>query len=147
MAKRKKGGLTFQQKGMGFLFVACPSLAYVADPQGMGLAYAIAWVTGIGLSIYAWQMLWKVLAGLGNNQGDAGVVYVIEEMRTGLYKIGMTTNLERRMRELGVGKTARLVQQRQVSDARAVERAAHERYKAHRIPQTEYFKLNSPPSI
>jgi hypothetical protein len=79
--------------------------------------------------------------------GRAGTVYVIQDISTGLYKIGITTNMQRRMRELGVGTTARLVEQKQVSDARAVEKAAHKRYKAQRLPQTEYFRLDRPPTI
>jgi hypothetical protein len=80
-------------------------------------------------------------------RSQAGTVYVIQDSQSGLYKIGITTNMPRRMRELGVGKTARLVQQKQVGDARAVEKALHSRYSSARLPQTEYFKLSSPPSI
>lgn len=76
-----------------------------------------------------------------------GTVYVIQDLGTGLYKIGRTTNMNRRMRELGVGRSARLVTSKQVRDANAVERAAHQRYRAYRLPQTEYFKLDAPPEI
>lgn len=76
-----------------------------------------------------------------------GTVYVIQNISTGLYKIGITTNMQQRMRQLRVGKTSRLIGQRWSSDARAVERAAHQRYKAHRIPQAEYFNLSTPPII
>lgn len=79
--------------------------------------------------------------------GGEGSVYVIQDLRTGLYKIGLTTNMKRRMRELGVGETARLVKERKVDDAVAVEKAAHKRYKAHRLRQTEYFNLSEPPEI
>jgi predicted GIY-YIG superfamily endonuclease len=78
---------------------------------------------------------------------QGGFVYVIQDIQSGLYKIGITTNMPRRMQELGVGKTARLLQQKQVTNPRAVEKAAHERYRAARLPQTEYFKLTSPPSV
>lgn len=79
--------------------------------------------------------------------GREGSVYVIQDLDSGMYKIGRTTNMKRRMRELGVGKTARLVQELSVDDAVEVEKAAHQRYKAHRLPQSEYFKLSVPPEI
>ena len=78
---------------------------------------------------------------------NPGSVYVIRDKDTGLYKIGRTGNMERRMRELGVGKTAELISHHAVGDMVAVEKAAHERYKANRLPQTEYFKLSKPPFI
>ena len=77
----------------------------------------------------------------------SGTVYVIQDIKTRLYKIGRTTNMERRIRELGVGSTARLINSRQVADAAKAERGAHKRYKSARLPQSEYFKLDSPPVI
>lgn len=79
--------------------------------------------------------------------GEAGTVYVIQDLSTGLFKIGRTSNMKDRMKALGVGKTARLVNHRYVSNAAEVEKEAHRRYRDHRLPQTEYFRLNSPPSI
>jgi hypothetical protein len=76
-----------------------------------------------------------------------GYVYVIREERTGLYKIGITKKISRRKRELGVGKTSTLVSCEWYSDARAVERAAHQKYRHAQIPQTEYFCLSSPPTV
>lgn len=77
----------------------------------------------------------------------SGWVYVIQDKTTGLYKIGRTKNIERRMKQLGVGKSARLIQRKMVVDSYAVERTAHQRYKNSRLPQTEYFKLSSPPVL
>ena len=82
-----------------------------------------------------------------SSRKPTGTVYVIQDTRTGLYKIGITNNMQRRMRELGVGKTSRLVDSKPSSNPRAVERAAHQRYKAHRLPQTEYFLLKQRPQI
>jgi hypothetical protein len=76
-----------------------------------------------------------------------GTVYVIQDSATGLYKIGRTGNMERRMAELGVGKSARLISQHPTSDAAALESAAHRRYRNQRLPQTEYFRLSAPPTI
>lgn len=78
---------------------------------------------------------------------QAGTVYVLQHIDTGLYKIGRTTNMKARMRTLGVGKTTRLISSRYVSNAAEVEKAAHRRYKGQRLPQTEYFRLDSAPSI
>ena len=126
-----------------------------------GLAFAI-WLIGVGvlpghilgygfwgwtIGIYcAWALLPRALfiKQKGNNPGT---VYVIKDRSTGLYKIGRTKNLERRMQELGVGKTADLVSSVEVGDMNAVEKAAHRRYKDKRLPQTEYFKLDRPPQI
>jgi predicted GIY-YIG superfamily endonuclease len=74
-------------------------------------------------------------------------VYIIQDTATGLYKIGRTGNMSRRMKELGVGKSARLVSQHHTSNAAALESAAHRRYKNQRLPQTEYFRLSAPPII
>jgi predicted GIY-YIG superfamily endonuclease len=95
------------------------------------------------------RQYWKMnapLSGAGNGS-SAGTVYVIQDIATGMYKIGRTKNLDRRMKELGVGKTAKLIQHAEVSDSFSVEKAAHRRYSSKRLPQSEYFKLNSPPSI
>jgi len=82
-----------------------------------------------------------------NDTSKRGHVYVIQDKRTGLYKIGRTTDLNRRMRELGVGKSSRLIQSKEVDNAPLSEKEAHKKYKDSRLPQTEYFNLDNPPSI
>jgi hypothetical protein len=85
------------------------------------------------------------------SQGQAGCtegyIYVIQDIHTSLYKIGITADWERRSRELGVGVTAKLVQIKLIKYPRDLEQRAHERYKSLRLPQSEYFKLASPPEI
>jgi hypothetical protein len=76
-----------------------------------------------------------------------GHVYVIQDKRSGLFKIGRTTDMNRRMKELGVGKTSRLIQSKEVENAPRVEKEAHSKYKNSRLPQSEYFNLDTPPSI
>ena len=83
----------------------------------------------------------------GDDPKKSGWVYVLRDNSTGLYKIGRTKNISQRMRQLGVGKTSTLVQKKYVSDSYAAEKAAHKRYKNFRLPQTEYFKLTSPPIV
>ena len=39
----------------------------------------------------------------------AGYVYVIQDVYTGMYKIGRTKDLDRRLKELGVGVSANLI--------------------------------------
>ena len=76
-----------------------------------------------------------------------GHVYLIQDISTGLYKIGITKNMEKRMKQLGVGDTARLIDDIFVPDARAREKALHKKYADARLPQTEYFKVGYQPSL
>ena len=55
-----------------------------------------------------------------------------------LYKIGITKNFERRMRQL---KPDNVVAKLYNRDFLKLERELHNRYKKFRIPQTEYFRL------
>ncbi len=55
-----------------------------------------------------------------------------------LYKIGVTKNLEIRMRQL---KPDSIVSILYTKDFLKLERELHTRYKKFRIPQTEYFRL------
>lgn len=82
-----------------------------------------------------------------SGQNNKGHVYVIQDKRSGLFKIGRTTDMNRRMKELGVGKTSRLIQSKEVDNAPRVEKEAHNKYKSSRLPQTEYFNLDTPPSV
>ena len=56
-----------------------------------------------------------------------------------LYKIGITKNLENRMRQL---KPDSVVAKLYSSDYVKLEKELHSRYKNVRIPQTEYFRLD-----
>ena len=55
-----------------------------------------------------------------------------------LYKIGITKNIEKRMRQL---KPDYVVAKFYTKDFVKLERELHHRYKKFRIPQTEYFRL------
>ena len=57
-----------------------------------------------------------------------------------LYKIGITKNFENRMRQL---KPDNVVAKFYTADFVKLERELHNRYKKFRIPQTEYFRLES----
>ena len=83
----------------------------------------------------------------GNDTGKEGHVYLIQDIKTGLYKIGITKNMEKRMKQLGVGDTAKLVDDIFVPDARGREKQLHEKYKDARLPQTEYFNIGYRPSL
>jgi len=66
-----------------------------------------------------------------------GWLYII---RNGdLYKIGITKNIEQRMRQL---KPDYIISKIYSSDFKQLEKEFHKRYKNVRIPQTEYFRLD-----
>ena len=57
-----------------------------------------------------------------------------------LYKIGITKNLENRMRQL---KPDNIVAKLYTRDYINLEKELHSRYRKYRIPQTEYFRLEN----
>jgi len=67
----------------------------------------------------------------------SGWLYLIRNRD--LYKIGITKNLQNRMRQL---KPDYVVAKLYTSDFLKLERELHHRYKKFRIPQTEYFRLD-----
>jgi len=66
----------------------------------------------------------------------SGFVYLIRNKD--LYKIGITQNLEQRMKALKPDEILKTVQ---TEDYLELEKQLHKRYKDVRIPQTEYFRL------
>jgi len=67
----------------------------------------------------------------------AGYVYLI---RNGdLHKIGRTDNLDRRLKQL---QPCVLVQSLKTDRSRDLEHELHQQFKAKRLPQTEYFRLD-----
>ena len=66
----------------------------------------------------------------------SGWVYLIKN--GDLYKIGITKNIDKRMRQL---KPDYVVAKLYSCQFRELEREFHKRYKNVRIPQTEYFSL------
>jgi len=72
---------------------------------------------------------------------DSSIVdylYLIESNRGGLYKIGITSDPDRRMRELRPRRILALVE---VSNARSLEKCLHIEYAHTRLAGTEYFEL------
>ena len=65
-------------------------------------------------------------------------LYLIESNRGGLYKIGITSDPDRRMRELQPRQVLALVE---VYNARSVEKCLHAEYSQSRLAGTEYFEL------
>ena len=79
---------------------------------------------------------------------NAGYVYVIRDMDTGLFKIGETSNWRRRFKELKVDdENIVLIQIKWVSNRFDVERYHHDLNKDFRLPQSEWFKLSKVPKI
>jgi len=66
----------------------------------------------------------------------SGWLYLIRNRD--LYKIGITKNIENRMRQL---KPDKVVAKLYTGEFVKLERELHNRYKKFRIPQTEYFRL------
>ena len=66
----------------------------------------------------------------------SGFVYLIRNKD--LYKIGITQNLEQRMKAL---KPDEIVSTLETDDFEKLEKKLHKKYKSVRIPQTEYFRL------
>jgi hypothetical protein len=119
-----------------------PSAQELPDPWGELSAPAVSKMqSGIRI-LDPWQFDF-----VSQDQNRSGYIYVVQDIESKLYKIGRTQNMGRRMQQLGVGKTARLVSSKHVPNAAEAERLAHVRYKDYRLPQTEYFRLQHPPSI
>jgi len=67
----------------------------------------------------------------------AGYVYLIKN--GDLYKIGRTDNLERRLKQL---QPCEVLATLETDRSRDLEADLHKEFKAKRIPQTEYFRLD-----
>ena len=55
--------------------------------------------------------------------------------------------MEKRMKQLGVGDSAKLIDSVFSPDARKREKQLHKKYKDARLPQTEYFNIGYRPSL
>ena len=87
-----------------------------------------------------------VKAGVVNE--NAGYVYVIRDMDSGLYKIGETTNWRRRFKELKVDDEKIVaIQLKWVSNRLEIEKYHHDLHSAYRLPQSEWFKLSKSPNL
>ncbi len=83
-----------------------------------------------------------ILAGVEKKIGDAGHVYIISLGFDGLYKIGCTVHIERRLKELkAANPKARCVWSAWIKDMREVERKLHNTFKDQRIDR-EIFSLS-----
>ncbi len=67
----------------------------------------------------------------------SGFVYLIRNKD--LYKIGITNDVDRRMKVL---KPDEIIKVLKIKEYKTMERKLHQEYKDSRIPQTEYFRLN-----
>lgn len=76
---------------------------------------------------------------LPENQAQTGWIYVIRSNVGGLIKIGITTNVERRMGEL---EPTEIICLKEVLNPRGIEKELHETYSHSRLSGTEYFDLD-----
>jgi hypothetical protein len=67
------------------------------------------------------------------------VIYVIRSNELSAHKIGVTNNWSQRKRQLEVGIKAEPVHVVRVHDAGKLETFLHRRFKAKRLPQSEWF--------
>lgn len=78
--------------------------------------------------------------------GSTNIVYLLECLQEGTHKIGITNNLQNRLK--GIGGTLKLIAYCKVPNARAVELELHKKYKDYQIDNltvksgnTEFFAL------
>ena len=69
-----------------------------------------------------------------------GFVYILQIPHG--YKIGITTNLDARMKQLEVPEKASIIGHWQSKDYTVLERLLHSMYKEKRVPQSEWFLIN-----
>ena len=115
-------------------------------PPPVGAKY-FEWLMGRKATIEDLKSIGISIEPVEEESGGEGFVYVIQDLDSGLFKIGYTKNPDRRFDELGVGLTAQEISCDYFDNAREVERAAHKKYADARLPQSEYFKLYKPPVI
>lgn len=72
-----------------------------------------------------------------------GYIYFLKSNLLGGYKIGITTNPVSRFKALAVGTKATLIGYWSLDAYRELEKALHAEYKAERVPQSEWFDLDS----
>ena len=72
-----------------------------------------------------------------------GYIYFIKSELLGGYKIGITTAPKSRFKALAVGTKAKLLGYWKLDAYRELEKQLHKEYAAERIPQSEWFDLNS----
>jgi hypothetical protein len=73
-------------------------------------------------------------------QARAGFVYIVLDLDTGLYKIGATKNISRRIRNVRIGRRLRHIATIKSDYYLEDERLYHEKYRAQHVGH-EWFKL------
>lgn len=77
------------------------------------------------------------------SNSEVGIVYVIRDEASWLHKIGITLDWQRRSRQLDIGTKTRAICIVRTIRPGEIERELHLRYKAFRLPQSEWFNLQS----
>jgi hypothetical protein len=82
---------------------------------------------------------------LFNNHIDMpGTLYLLRSNADpSLHKIGITNHWHQRAKQLEVGLSTACIGRWLVSDSRQLETFLHRRFKAHRLPQSEWFHLSA----
>ncbi|GCE65885.1 hypothetical protein OMCYN_01831 [cyanobiont of Ornithocercus magnificus] len=71
-----------------------------------------------------------------------GTIYLVWYPGSDIHKIGITLNWSRRSTQLGVGTKVRTILVRKVLYPGRLEQGLHSRFRAERIPQSEWFSLS-----
>lgn len=74
-------------------------------------------------------------------------VYLIRDNESGYHKIGMTTNWDRRARELKVGTVTTKVRVVACKNAKKWERVLQAMFKHKQMPQSEWFRITADEAI
>lgn len=87
---------------------------------------------------YAGKPVFKAKTPPERNRAGFGFVYFVRN--DDIYKVGITDNLLRRLKEL---KPDEILNSVRCSNYQDIEKKIHAHFKKRRIPQTEYFRLDA----
>lgn len=78
-----------------------------------------------------------------SDNSSHGFVYVIKSRQGSIYKVGFTRNWNRRSKQLEVGRKTAAIKVFFTRDPEGVEKRIHEYWDGMRLPQSEWFTLNT----
>ena len=74
-------------------------------------------------------------------------VYLIKDSQSGLHKIGMTKNWERRKKQLKVGSVTKKIKIVRCMNSQKWEKVLHAMFNHKRIPQSEWFRIGEEEAV
>ena len=79
----------------------------------------------------------------GRRAGHEGIVFVVRSNTNGLHKIGVTKDWLRSSKQLQVGQQTTQIHTVWVNNALQIERYLQRRFRAKRMPQSDWFALDA----